>query len=839
MKKYLFFLYLFLSWSLTVHSQSQPDYSPLDAEKPIYFAGDYLVYQNDTLLLGPKAFFVDGQLTEAEVRSYPYVFNSIQSAVEQLTNGTEEAPMTLYIAPWVYWIDDPDDPAIRIPEEGDYAPYGMKIKCDWLTFYGLSDDPKKVVLACNRGQTIGAKGNFTMFRFYGDGTRAENITFGNYCNVDLAYPLKPELSREKRATAIVQAQLIHCDGDKIVARNTHFISRLNLCPFVGGKRILFDRCHFESTDDALSGTAVYLNSTLEFYSSKPFYRTTGTGAVFLNCDIRSFTNGRQYFTKANGQVAVVDTRFKAADDLYFGWRDTPPKTIRNYQYNVSLNDRSLQISTENPDLRVDMQDRPVLDAYRIQLGEKVIYNTYNLLRGEDDWDPMGVKPVILKAEKVLGKRLTQIPVQLSIQSTQDQLETGKNTAQLSVRLLRFGNFEIQPEKIDWKLSPGSEAYAILRVKDENGLNCELIPTNESNTRKEVVVVASTPSGLEAAVVVQVDPRILPPPAFLEQPTLSKITDGKLAVDYQLETAFQDQSQVSWYRCTKADGSGAIEVAVSRQGNPLKEYELTHGDVGYFLKVVVKPKHIRSEIGEGVTVITHSPIRAGQVTADPNVLHPDFFKLSTRNQPEVLPGFWTMRQLPSLEEPRTNDAWWYGIGRDGAREVKGLLQGRSGFLSFTPVAKKSDAMKLTLQVAPFKSAGQGFSVAPLYMDVLLKFDAKTMTGYGLRIIRTTKYGNAVDFLFVKYDNGKVTEISEPVSASCYRTICTITLEYQDQQLKATAATDSQYDKSNYSEEVLSTVSIHTPVKSNDYGGLGIWYEGGASAVIKDLVVEWEN
>ncbi len=164
-----------------------------------------------------------------------------------------------------------------------------------MKFQGLSNDPTNVVLACNRGQTIGAKGNFTMFRFFGNGTAAENITFGNYCNVDLNYPLLPKLNRKKRASAIVQAQLIICDGDKILARNSRFVSRLNLCPFVGGKRVLFDRCHFESTDDALCGTGVYLNCTLDFYSSKPFYRTNGTGAVFLNCDITSYVKDRAVF----------------------------------------------------------------------------------------------------------------------------------------------------------------------------------------------------------------------------------------------------------------------------------------------------------------------------------------------------------------------------------------------------------------------------------------------------------------------------------------------------------------------------------------------------------------
>ena len=125
-------------------------------------------------------------------------------------------------------------------------------------------------------------------------------------------------------------------------------------PFVGGKRVLFDRCHFESTDDALCATGVYLNSTFDFYSSKPFYATTGTGAVLLNCDIRAFTRGEQYFTKGGGQVAVVDSRFKSETTTYIGWREVNPGDMRNYQYNVSLNGEPVFIGKKNPASTVDM-----------------------------------------------------------------------------------------------------------------------------------------------------------------------------------------------------------------------------------------------------------------------------------------------------------------------------------------------------------------------------------------------------------------------------------------------------------------------------------------------------
>lgn len=188
------FLLTMLCLVLTICGSAQTDYHSLDPRQPIRFTGDRIIFKGDTIPLGPKAFFIDGALPDSIVARHPYVFNSVNKAAAQLTHGTEAAPMMLYLAPWVYWIDDPDDPAVRTPKEGT-TPYGLVINCEWLHFQGLTDNPENVVLACNRGQTIGAQGNFTMFRFIGQGTRAENLTFGNYCNVDLVYPLKPALGR--------------------------------------------------------------------------------------------------------------------------------------------------------------------------------------------------------------------------------------------------------------------------------------------------------------------------------------------------------------------------------------------------------------------------------------------------------------------------------------------------------------------------------------------------------------------------------------------------------------------------------------------------------------------
>ena len=207
-------------------------YKPMDKDNPVGFYGSYIKYAGEKITLGERALYVDGTLSDEIAEKYDYVYNNFDEAMAAIKDGTEEEPMKVYIAPYVYWIDDPDDPEIRVADSGD-VPYGMVIDCDFLTLIGLTDDPVNVVLAVNRGQTQGAKGNYTMFYFNGKGTRTENLTMGNYCNVDLEYPLKPELSREKRAEAITQAQLALTNGDKIVAINCNFLSRLNSCPFAG------------------------------------------------------------------------------------------------------------------------------------------------------------------------------------------------------------------------------------------------------------------------------------------------------------------------------------------------------------------------------------------------------------------------------------------------------------------------------------------------------------------------------------------------------------------------------------------------------------------------------
>ena len=188
---------------------------------------------------------------------HPFAYSDFREAATHFGDSC-----TLYIAPGVYWVDNPDTPEVVTGQNGR-VPFGMVIRAKNLHFIGLSSDASHIVFASQRGQMQGAVGNFTMFDFWCDALTVENLTMGNYCNVDLDYPLDPKLSRKKRSDAITQAHVGYVHGKNLVAKNVRFISRLNLNPLNGADHSYYEDCHFECTDDALNGTAVYRHCDID------------------------------------------------------------------------------------------------------------------------------------------------------------------------------------------------------------------------------------------------------------------------------------------------------------------------------------------------------------------------------------------------------------------------------------------------------------------------------------------------------------------------------------------------------------------------------------------------
>lgn len=838
-------LFLLIGSVVCMFAQS-PAYQPMDSSHPIEFKGDHIVYQGQKIILGPKCFLIDGQLSDEAVENESYIFNDFNEAAAHFTEGTEAEPMKVYIAPYVYWIDDPDDPEIKRGKNGR-EPFGLVVKCPYLHLIGLNPNPRNTVLASQRGQTQGAVGNFTMFDFWGDGMVVKNLTMGNYCNVDLEYPLRKELGRKKRKSAITQAHVAYCHGDKIYAENVHFISRLNMSPLSGSRRVLFNKCHMESTDDALAGTGVYLDCTLHFYGQKPFWRSDMGGAVFLNCDFYvKHDEERQYFCKAVGPLSIVDCRYHTAKSVYAGWTHEPTDWLRCYQYNVKMNGQPYVIGADKPYNTVCMDWLNQRNAYRVEVDGKVVYNTYNLLRGEDDWDPMQVKEAILKAGKKQKRDYTSMATCLAVRPLKASIQTGQGDVTLKAEVKRHCNYPLNNVPVRWRVQPGYEKDVQLSVTE--GYECVVTPLNSDDETKHFAVIASTEDGLECATELTVAPNFVEAPAFVTVPKM-KIGKGKAELLYELDLQGRaDESLITWYRCFDKEGKDAIPMAVSRLNEPEYTYSLKKEDVGYYLMATVAPKHLRCLPGEVYKVVSKSPIKKGQVVQT-RIFETDFQNFPAKNQPRILPGFWTMDGYKPLDTSEydwkvdmNKDYWVYGLGMNGSLGT-GLLQDQKGArMLYTPLDGKYGDMEIVLNVDASKTAGQGFgSATAQYLDLYIKFDTRTLTGYALRVIRTTKYSNAVDFYLVKYEKGKTTAITEPVSSTCYRTDCTITLKAIGNKLTAHAETTTPLPAPVTDPNLKLVVDLEADIESNAFGGTGIQHTGScgeSTTMLHRMKVEWK-
>mgnify|MGYP003310811469 FL=1 len=802
-------------------------------------AAQVIDYKGEKIELGPHAFLVDGN--PAHTSASPYVFKTFNEAVSHLKDGTALEPMRVYISPWVYWIDDPDDGKVR-RGENEKSPIGLTVSCNHLQLLGMSDDPRAVILASARGQTQGAVGNFTMFDFYGDDLVFKDLTMGNYCNIDLVYEYKPELGRKAKYSAITQAQVAFAHGDRIYAENVRFEARLNLCNFNGSKRTLFVNCHTESTDDSLNGGAVYINCDSDFWGQQPFGSSNLYGTVFADCDFNvKHLVAHQCISKSVARFALLDCRYHSDGKVYFTWNRRPEDWLRCYQYNISADGLPVFVGAAKPETTVCMDRLPILGAYRLVDDDgTVIYNTYNLLRGDDDWDPMNIKETVARLSLRDGRDYANMATVLDINVREAFLETGKEPLKLVAGVYRHRGYLLNNQKVHWKVQPGFEKYA--RLSAEEGFECVVTPTNHDDATREFDILAYTEEGLQGAVKVTVSPDLVPAPEFVRKPRV-RIDGTEAVVDYELAlNGRKDQSVVVWYR----DG---IPVATSNTGSPKTSYHLTKADIGHKISVGVSPKHLRCLPGMEEKAYIKAGIKASQ-TDRSRVLSTDFSDFECRNQLEVIPGYWTVDAFKPADTYEyqwstdlSDECWFYGTGINGAKGY-GLLQSQQGArLRYTPTVGKYGDMSITWEVNPAKDGGQGFASARAqYLDLFIKFDTGTLSGYALRAIRTTKFANAVDIVIVKYTDGKVEYVSDSVSTDCFHTGCVMSVWTEGNRIYAHVEGNTPKELRVDDPRIHNVVDIDAPYVPNEFGGLGVQHTSTVGTeskiLLKSLRAEWK-
>jgi hypothetical protein len=771
------------------------------------------MYMNEYISLNDHTIYIDGTLSDELVAAWPYVYNDFMAAYDDgaFKQGSENQRMRILIAPWVYWCDrlGRDNPAIATSGVGEGL-YGMSITGgSWYSWEGLTQDPYNVILCGNRGQQAGSNGNWTLFNISGASGEflMSNISINNYACLDLEYPLNPSLNVPKRTTAMTQSQLVGGTGAaKLFAKNSNFISRLNLMPPTG-TRTLYYGCHFESTDDSLAGgtAVVYLNCDFDFFSNRPWGGLGG--ATLLNCTFNSHigyndTTG-QLLSKGDADGAVIDGRFIHPNPAYdkAGWTLLPAATRRNYQYNVTMNGKQIVMSADKPGVSVRLENHPrLLKAYKFTYNGETVYNVFNLLRGNDNWDPLLIKDKVAQASALdpdgldygrLPTRMTASASPTSLTYAEPAPTSRTNFAVTSIAAANpntnaayvtgFGN-------LTWSIASGAAGGTIGPDTNANPdpNRATVTAANLTYGNIPVIVEVVSPYGLHAAVSITSIPAQIPAPTFTSGPTIS-YASGKLTMNYTLnvdDPNIEDQSVINWYRSDNADGTGnRVQVMTSRLNRPEPVYTLVSGDTDKYITATITPKYQISPAGT-LTSVAYAPAIASGNVVNPKVLNIDFQNFpGTRSytaptsplnaeklQAGIKPGYWTIdywrpwigyqpaemdrgsnQTYAAITAQTSNDVWTYAAGTAGAVGIYGHMNTRLSRLLYTPVAGTYKDMSIVLEVATEKNAAQGFGSAGCYMDFMIKFDSATNSGYGLRIERIGASGSATVINLIKFDN----------------------------------------------------------------------------------------
>ena len=257
----------------SVRGGSEPIVNSIDPSKLTY---DYLV---------------DGNLSRDDPASKR--FKTLQAAYAAAPDGTEGKPTVIGIKPNVYQISGSME---RVPS--------MSITKNWITFLGLTNNRRSVVLADNRGLDEGADDDGYLLDVNATGFTARNLTILNYCNCDYEYPGDPGKNLKMRNPTITQAVALQASGDKHVYENVALLGRLDTM-FLRTTRSYFKNVYIEGTDDWMGGGQISVWQDCELVYPTGRGVMSASGVVFFNCKFEA-TRGMQFYKAEFGSAARPD-----------------------------------------------------------------------------------------------------------------------------------------------------------------------------------------------------------------------------------------------------------------------------------------------------------------------------------------------------------------------------------------------------------------------------------------------------------------------------------------------------------------------------------------------------
>ncbi|WP_198410802.1 InlB B-repeat-containing protein [Microbacterium halophytorum] len=774
--------------------------------------------------------------SEEELES-PYVASTLQ-ALGELSDDerllTVPDGTTVYVAPGVYWTD-------RTYREGGVIAgpnVGLSILGEDVSFLGLTDDATDTIIAGNRGEGgesgLGADGSWYSLGI-SSGFRGENITIANYAQQDLVYPRDPSQNIEKRLDSKNHAEVLtRAVGtgapDRIHFENMRFVGYLNMMLGLAPERAYFKDSFFQLTDDSVfSGKKnVYENCTFHFFGNHPSVNGADDGGIvallgsevvgmpqMTSSDVFLAKQSNEIGPDANGIFAIIDTHFSGRIETV-EWENVVREDARHFVSNNTIGDERapLAISPAQPQTSVELTGS-ALEAFKV--GDE--YNVYNLLKGDDGWDPKG---------QAGGgwEPFADLPYRFLVGAegkTMRSGETGEsNRAVLTPAVAPAGSAD--PAAIEWEydteLLDGT-------IDPETGVGTFTAAPNATGAEISTIVTATLPSGISAGATLHIRPLPVDPPVVTD--TSLTIGENAASLDYALDEAdYREASVIDWYRESGPDTTDGVHIGTMRNDDagffidePYTEYALGRYDVGSYLRAVIRPKYEFSGYGDPVTVRSERPVEAADVTEAS--LSTDFRNLFVTDEDHLTTtGRWFFDRVSGTAVP-----WGWGIGTNGTDRIWGL-QNNSGGAGTRFVFGQEGAygdMSLTLDYSTSKVEGQGFGGSGHFMDVYVKYDPAARVGYGLRVERTAAGGsNATMWTLNRYDGDTVTPVTEPIRTAAFMPKSEITIGVEGDTLRVRATTESERTPLQVEQGLSNSVDLAWTdttgaLRGNDDAGFG--------------------
>ncbi len=558
------------------------------------------------------------------------------------------------------------------------------------------------------------------------------------------------------------------------------------------KRIYFEECTFKGMGKVISGNTFcvfnnckfelegnILTSIKDMWEEENDVENSLYGAVFLACKI-VFDKKEFYISETGAFVAMIDCELPSDEETQIIWSKEMLDTVSYYYSN---NNVYICASEEC--------------AYELSKQSRKAYNIWNLLSGEDGWDPSGIRNeyVSYKKEIFFIKMTRNISCIGGVEKSIIALNGYPMAVQNNVSICEGEGMKVIPktsdivknEKLFYIIGENDSdesVYKILKVISENGLICECL--------------------------VEVLPSMIEPPKFITTPKV-EIRDGRAYVEYEFDVNDKkDLSDIRWYRVDNKDRSyfdvvnfalksnekDCRKIAISQDDNPCYSIQLTNADIGKRLKVNVKPRHNRSKYGASLNVESRI-IRSADVKAENVSINFENTVLETVY--DIEPGYLTVKgnwEYKKLEGVKTK-------GLVACDNICGL---------YYQCDKKVSNIKLLAILNISKDITSGFVDVGDYEEIYIKYDALSSTGYGLRYELEDKVSQKIGLRLFKYEDEIISPISDIMYGEFFSGEVEIEMETIDNVFKVTIS--YMKDKKTKYETLYATI------ENNRYGGIGV-------------------